>query len=180
LKTPSSNQSSSEVPHRHERHDQADDHDDAEGEDQLHRLRQSRQAVPEVPVAGQNAQGRDGDEIEDAFHEDRAQRLRRRNRAVELEQVGAIEIAELGRDDAVHEPRQEQDLGAVPDADLVAGTPQELGPAPAPQREAGVVDREGEQHQPEIRLADVLRHVAQVLPVEQRRDDDDRDGDRDR
>ena len=40
-------------------------------------------------------------------------RRQRGRRAVDLEQVGAIDVAELGRHDAVDEPGQEDDLGRV-------------------------------------------------------------------
>ena len=66
-------------------------------------------------------------------------------RAVDLQQVGAVDVAELGRDDAVDEPGQEDDLGRVLRADPQAGALQQERPAPAAQREAGIEHDEGQR-----------------------------------
>ena len=64
------------------------------------------------------------------------------DRAVDLEQVRPVEVAELGRHEAVDEPRDEDDLGRVADADAEAGAAQQERPAQAAQREAEVEDDE--------------------------------------
>ena len=60
--------------------------------------------------------------------------------AVDLEQVGAVDVAELGRHEAVDEPREEDDLGRVADADREARAAQQERPALAAQREADIED----------------------------------------
>src|ERR1035437_2277847 len=82
--------SAPEVAHDDEGQDQNDYDANAKGEDDLDRLGQVIEVAAEAPVAGQEAEGRDGDQVQDPLHEDCTQRLRGRDRAVELEQVGAV------------------------------------------------------------------------------------------
>src|SRR5450759_5278769 len=82
--------SAPEVAHDDEGQDQNDDDDNAKGEDDLDRLGQVIEVGAEAPVAGQEAERRDGDQVQDPLHEDSAQGLRGRDRAVELEEVGAV------------------------------------------------------------------------------------------
>ena len=56
--------------------------------------------------------GDDREQVEDPLDEDRPERPRQGDGAVDLEQVRAVDVAELGRHEAVHEPRQEDDLRA--------------------------------------------------------------------
>ena len=62
------------------------------------------------PEAGGERQAGDDDDVGDALDEDRADRARRGAAEVAAQQEGAVEVAELGRHDAVHEPRQEEHL----------------------------------------------------------------------
>ena len=58
-----------------------------------------------------------------------------RGRAVELQEVGAVDVAELGRHEAVDQPRQEQDLGSR--RACRPGSPRRAGGAPSESRAAG-------------------------------------------
>ena len=100
-----------------------------------HELDLGREAGPEAPEPGEQAQDRDREQVEDPLDEHRAERPRARDRGVDLEQERAVDVAELGRHEAVHEPRQEQDLGRVLDADAHAGAL--AGAAPSAGRGCG-------------------------------------------
>ena len=101
----------------------------------------SRQAAPEAPEAGREGEDRDREDVQDALDEHRAERPAERRVAVHLEQVGAVHVAELGRHDAVDEPRDVQDLGRVAQVDDEAGLAQQPLPAVAAQREPEIEDR---------------------------------------
>ncbi len=147
---------SPEVAHREEADREGHHDDQADAEDDLDRL---RQAVPEAPVAGRDAEHRDRHQVQTPLDEDRAERSAQRGGAVDLEEVGAIEVAELGRNDAVDRPRQEDDLGRVLRADAEARAAQEDGPAQTAQREAAVEDEERDQHEGRVRRGDQPRDL---------------------
>ena len=167
----------SEVAHRQQREgeDGDDDHADAE-----HDLDGRREAAPEAPVAGGQPEGGDREQVEDPLDEDRAERPRHRRGAVDLQQVRPVDIAELRRHDAVHQPGQEDDLGRVLGRDPYPGAAQERRPAKAAQREAGIEDEHGREHQPAVRGEDQARDLRELPAIEhdEDRDHDDRDGDR--
>ncbi len=52
-----------------------------------------------------------------------------RHAGIQLEQVGPVDVAQLGRHEAVHEPRQEDDLGRVLGLERVAGGPDQERPS---------------------------------------------------
>ena len=111
---------------------------DADREDDLD---VARQAAPERHEAGREPEDDDREQVEDPLDEDRPEGPRQRDAAVDLEQVRPVDVAELGRHEAVHEPRQEDDLDAVADLEQEAGLPDEHRPAQAAEREPDVEDR---------------------------------------
>ena len=110
---------------------------DADREDDLD-LR--REAVAEAQEPGRQAEDDDREQVEDPLDEDGPERPAQRDRAVDLEQVGPVDVAELGRHEAVDEPADEDDLGRVADLEPEAGPAEEDRPAQAAQREAEVED----------------------------------------
>ena len=69
-----------------------------------HDLDLVRQLPAEAPVAGGQAEHDDREEVQDPLDEDCPERPAERDRAVDLQEVGPVEVAELGRDEAVDEP----------------------------------------------------------------------------
>ena len=137
-----------EVAHREQADAEHGDDDQADDEDDLDRR---RQPVAEAPVPGRDAEQGDRDEVEAALDEDGPERPAQRRRAVDLEQVGAVDVAELGRHDAVDQPGQEDDLGRVLHADAEAGPAQQDRPAQPTQREASVEDEERQEDEGRVR-----------------------------
>ena len=126
---------------RVEPYGQDGDDDQADREDELDGR---RHAAAEAPEAGREAKQHDREQVEDALDEHRPERSRQRDDVVDPQQVGAVDVAQLGRNEAVDQPADEDDLGRV--ADLPgAGTAQQQLPAVAAQREADVVHAEGER-----------------------------------
>ena len=125
-----------------------------------------RHPAPEAPQAGREPQDRDREDVQDALDEDRPERPAERRDAVHLEQVGAVHVTELGRHDAVDEPRQVQDLDRVAQPDDEAGLAQEPLPAIATQRKTEVEHDEGQQDERRIGLQDEVRDGRQALAVE--------------
>ena len=82
-----------------------------------------RQAGAEAPEAGRQAEDGDREEVEDALDEDRAEGPAERRVVVEREQVGAVDVAQLGRHEAVDQPADEDDLGRVADPDRSSPCP---------------------------------------------------------
>ena len=140
-----------------------------------------RQAVAEGPERCTEAEHDDREQVEDALDEDRAERRRERDREVDLQQPGAIDVAELGRHDAVDEPADEDDLRRVADPHLRADAAQQQRPAVAAQREAEVVDDE-RRHEPDrVGRDDVRDELVELEPRQRDREqqqDEDRDDDR--
>ena len=118
------------------RHHEAEDEDDV---DARHR------SAAEAPVARRQGEAEDDDDVGDALDEDRADRPRRRGAVVRLQQVRAVEVAELGRHEAVDEPRQVEDLERVEEADARADLGEDVAPAEGTDREGQVVGDEGER-----------------------------------
>ena len=83
-----------------------------------------------------------------------------------LDQVAAIEIAQLGRDQAVGEPGEGYDLGQVPRrGDLLiveASVLHEDSPAQAAYGEGEVVDDQGRDEEGQVGAADVDDRLGQV------------------
>ncbi len=154
-----------------------DDHHDPDHEDQPDR---GWQAVPEAVETDGQTEDRDGEDVQDPLDEDGPERPAQRGRAVHLEQVGAIDIAELGRHHAIDEPRDVQDLDRVAQADDEPGLAQEPFPAIATQREPEVEDDERERDIGRVRLQDQLRDRGQPLPIEVQEEGDDPERDDDR
>ena len=155
--------------------------DDDPHADRRHDLDLRREARPEAPEARGEAEARDREQVEDPLHEDGPEGPRERGVAVDLEQVGAVHVAELGRDHAVDEPGQEDDLGRVLRRAVEAGAAQEKRPAVAAQGEAEVVDRERRRDEERAGVEDQPRDLGQLVAVEadEDGDDDERDEDRD-
>ena len=84
---------------------------------------------PEAHVAGPEAEDRDREEVEDALDEDGPEGPAQRHGRVDLEEVGPVDVAELGRHEAVDEPADEDDLGAVARPDGVAAATQQERPS---------------------------------------------------
>ena len=148
--------------------------------DAEHGLDLGRQAAPEAPVAGRDAHQRDREDVEDALDEHGAERPAQRRVAVDPQQVRAVDVAQLGRHEAVDEPREVQDLGGVLDPDLEARPVEQHRPALAAQREAEVEHEERDQHQRRVRAGDEARDLRQRLAVEADEHGDDRERDEDR
>ena len=110
------------------------------------------------------AEDDDREQVEDPLDEHGPERPAERDRAVDLEQVGPVDVAELGRDEAVDEPRDEDDLGRVADLEPVARPADEDRPAQAAQREAEVEDDERGQQERLVRLLDVARQLVELEP----------------
>ena len=101
---------------------------------------------------------------------------------VDLDEVRAVNVAELGRHETVHEPADEDDLGRVPQLIGLPALLEQDGPAPATQRKTQVVDDEGGQQKPRVGSSDALDEQLEVDVADRCRDqdeDDDRYGDRD-
>ena len=73
---------------------------------------------------------------------------------IDAQQVAAVDIAHLGRHDAVDQPADEHHLGRVLDLERVPGAPDEDRPALAPDGEADVVDAHGRQQPPWVGVQD--------------------------
>ena len=140
-----------------------------------------RHPAPEAPIAGRDPHERDREDVEDALDEDRPERPAQRGVAVDPQEVGPIQVTELGRDDAVDQPRQVDDLGGVLDPDPKAGPAQQDGPAQPTQREAEVEHDEGDEHERRVHAADERWDLGERLVVEpdEHPDDGERDEDRD-
>src|SRR5207245_2084375 len=120
-------------------------------------------------------------DVDDAFGEDGADRCRERHRGVELEQIGAIRVAELGRHDAVGKPAEEDDLrqrgNALTSAALFVRVQLDVVEQPSPaqrsNRKRGVERDEREQQQGRIGLTHPVQDGAHVdlHPGEQERQD---------
>ena len=162
-------------------HDHEDDeggHQHEAGEEQGVDLRAV--AAAEAPEAGRQGQREDEDDVRDPLQEDRANRPRDRGRVRGPQQVGAVQVAQLGRHQAVHEPGQEEDLGRVAVAHVGADVPQHQPPPQAAQREGQVVDDEGRQQVGGDRGSDQLHRLAEVHvqdDAEQEEDQDQREDD---
>ena len=91
---------------------------------------------------------------------------------VHPQQVGAVDVAQLGRHEAVDEPADEDDLGRVAQGDPDAGAAQQQGPAVAAQREADVVDAEGDQQQQRVGRGDGVDQRLEVEVARLGRDQD--------
>ena len=113
--------------------------------------------LAEAPEAGRQAEDGDREDVEDPLDEDGPEGPAERRHAVHLEQVGAVDVTELGRDDAVDEPRDVQDLGRVPHPDDETRLAQEPLPAVAAQREPEIEHDEREEDERRVRLEDQLR-----------------------
>ena len=137
-----------EVAHREKPDREEDDEDDPGREDDLDL---GRQPGPERDEAGREPQDDDREEVEDPLDEDGPERPRQRDRAVDLQQVRPVDVAELRRHQAVHQPGQEDDLRAVADPEREPGPPDQERPAQAPEREAGIEDPEGEEQDQPVR-----------------------------
>ena len=90
---------------------------------------------------------------------------RQRRGAVDLQQVGPVDVAELGRHDAVDQPREEDDLGGVLRPDAHPRAAQQERPALAAQREAEVEDRERQQDEDGVRGEDETGHDLSSSPL---------------
>src|SRR4051794_21058479 len=167
-----------EVAQREQR-DREEHHD--EDRDAEHRLDLWRQAAAEAPVAGGDAHDGDREDVEDPLDEHGPEGPTQRRVAVDPQQVGTVHVAELGRDDAVDEPREEEDLGRVRGPDPEAGAAQQDRPAQAAQREARVEDEEGDDHERRVGAGDEAGDLRQRRAVQrdEEPDDEERDEDRD-
>ena len=143
-------QPAAEVAHREESAGEQDHHDHADREQELDLV---GQAAAERPVAGRQTEDDDREQVEDPLDEHGPERPRQRDRAVDLQEVGPVDVAELGRDEAVHQPADEDDLRAVADLQPEARPPDEERPAPAAEREAEIEDEERGQQVPELAWA---------------------------
>ena len=145
-----------------------EEQDEADGEheaDDEERVDLGARASPERPEAGGQRQDGDDDEVRDPLDEHGAQRPRDGRSVVRAQQEGPIEVAQLGGNQAVDEPRQEQDLGGIPEAKLHPAARQDVLPAKSPHGKRGVVHREGEDQEAQVGLADELRDLAPVEVV---------------
>ena len=96
------------------------------------------------------------------------------------EQVGAVHVAQLGRDQAVDEPGQVQDFGRVLDLDAEPGPAEQHRPAQPAQGETRVEHDERDQHEDRVGTRDQLGDLGQGLAVERNEEADDRERDEDR
>ena len=142
--------------------DQADGDREADDED---RVDVGARAPAEGPVAGAQRQHGDDDDVRDALDEDGAHRARDRGRVVRAQQVCPVQVAQLGGDQAVDEPRQEQDLGRVAEANRQSAAPEDVPPPESAKRKGRVVGDEGEGQESDVGLADELRNLAPVEVV---------------
>ena len=116
----------------------------------------------EAPEAGRHRQPEDDDDVGDPLDEDRPHRPRGGAAVVALQQKGAVQVAQLGRDQAVDEPREEQDLGRHPVAGCGPDLAQDVPPPPAPEREGQVVHDQGGEQQGGVRAPDEGDRRAEV------------------
>ena len=130
----------------------------------------------EAPIACGEGQPENDDDVRDALDEDRSHGPGRRGTVAPLEQVGPVQVAELGGDQAVDEPREEEDLGRGHEADWRARAPQDEGPAEAPQREGQVVHHQGEHQQTQVCVGDLRPRTP---PVDAQDEDEKQDQQRD-
>ena len=168
-----------EVAHREQPAGQQQHDHDADRE---HDLDVGREAAPERHEAGREAEDDDREQVEHALDEHRPERARQRDRAVDLEQVRAVDVAELGRHEAVHEPRQEDDLGRVAHLEPEPAPANEHRPAQAAQREADVEDRERGEQQQRVRTQDLVRQLLELeagQALHEQDEEHDRQDDRD-
>ncbi len=166
-----------EVPHREQPECERSDDGHPDSEDHLDG---GRQSAAEAPVAGREAEDRDREQVQDALDEDGPEGPRQRRGAVDLQEVGSVDVPELGRGDAVDQPREEDDLGGVLRPDAHPRAAQEDRPALAAQREAEVEHGEGQQNEQRICSEHETGHDLEQLAVEREEDGDDANGDRDR
>ena len=92
------------------------------------------------------------------------------DRRVDLEQVGAVDVAELGGHEAVHEPRQAEDLGRVLDADVDPGAAQDQSPSAGRAAGSRVEHDEGGEQQQLVRAGDARDDLRRTSIVEEQRD----------
>jgi len=154
-----------------QRDDEADDEDDVDA---------GCQSAAEAPVAGGKGQAEDHDDVGDALDEDRADGPRRRGAVVRLEQIRAVKVSQLGRHEAVHEPRQIEDLERVEEPDARPHLGEDEAPAERANRERQVVGDEGKRKVPDVRPEDQLpgRGEVDAEGVEGQHQQDDREDDR--
>src|SRR5690606_20090221 len=121
-----------EDPQPDEERDEAEGDDEADDEEGVDL---GSGSAPEGPEPRAQRQPGDDDDVRRALDEDRSDRARDRGPEVPAQQVGAVQVSELGRNEAVHEPGQEEDLGRVAEADVHAAARQDVAPSVAPQGE---------------------------------------------
>ena len=138
-------------------------------------LSSGRAALLKLHAPGRQRQAEDDDDIRDALDEDRAHAAADRSPVVALQQPRPVQVPQLGGDEAVHEPRQEQDLGGVAERDRMAGPRQDEGPAIAAQREGQVVDREGTHQQQGVGVDDPLPGIGKIQVEDEAEEEVDQD-----
>src|SRR5207249_1477915 len=72
----------------------------------------------ERDVTADHEKAEHDDEVEQALRDDDTDRTRQRDAEAPLHQVGAVEIAELRRDEAVDEPAEQQDPHEIAPLDV--------------------------------------------------------------
>ena len=108
---------------RVERHEPADDEHGERDRGDVHEREVGKDRAAEGDVADHDEEAEDGEKIEEPLRDDDADGARQRQAEASLHEVAAIEVAELRRDEAVHEPAEQQDLEEVAAADPHAALP---------------------------------------------------------
>ena len=151
-----------EVAHRQQPDGEDDHDDDADREDELDLPAAAR---PEAQEAGRRPEHDDREEVEDPLDEDGPERPAQRDRAVDLEQVRPVDVAELGRHEAVDEPGDEDDLGGVADPERDSRCPQEQIAQRRPRSgKPEVVDDERREQQQRVRREDLAGQLVELEP----------------
>ena len=161
-----------EVPHGQQPRGEGEDDADADRE---HDLDLVGQAAAERPITRGEAEDDDREEVEHPLDEDRPERPRQRHRAVDLEQIRPVQVAELGRDQAVDQPADEDDLAGVADPEAEAGASDQQRPAEPAEREPDVEHRERHEQQQRVRAEDQARQLLQAEPGEGPGEEDQQD-----
>ena len=158
-----------------ERSESQEDDDAEAGARDVEDVQVGEHGAAESDVAVHHQEPKDDEEVQEALRDDDPDRPRERDPETALHQVAAIEVAELGGDQAVDEPAEHQDAEEIATLDVVAALPEEPCPANGPDGERQVVHTERGEHVQRIRPAERRDRLAPVDVPREEGDERDRD-----
>src|SRR5438552_3885699 len=153
--------------------DQDDQTERSAGDVEDVQVREDRSTERHITVDDQEPE--DDEQVQEALGHDHSDRSRQRNSEAALHQVAPVQIAELRRHQAVHEPAEEQDLEKVAPEDPRAALAEQARPPDGADRERQVVHDEGRDHEDGVRAS---QSAELLLPIDIARKES-AEGDRD-